>query len=116
MKSDDLDVLTRARDYLAELDELATDGPWRAEYSREQGNCVLPPDAVGTREAVAVTRLLPQAFDAELIAALRACAPYLIDRLDAAIRDCQAVGIWQDQSAELDLARAILEATERNES
>lgn len=51
--------------------QAATDGPWTAEYSREQGHCVLPPDAESTREAVAVTRLFHQHADAKFIAASR---------------------------------------------
>ena len=46
----------------------ATPGPWIAEYSSEQGNCVIPHDALSTREAVCVTRLYHAAADAELIA------------------------------------------------
>lgn len=55
----------RVRELLA----AATPGPWVAEYSGEQGNCVIPHDAQSTREAVCVTRLYHQAGDAELIAA-----------------------------------------------
>ncbi|QOC56305.1 hypothetical protein PP509_gp63 [Gordonia phage MichaelScott] len=67
------DVRADARRLLSGI----TPGPWVAEYSREQGNCVIPADAQSTREAVAVTRLYHQVADAEFIAA----APALVDRL-----------------------------------
>lgn len=62
----------------------ATAGPWEAEYSRDQGNCVIPHDAKSTLEAVAVTRLYYQQFDAEFIAHARTGYP-------AALRALQAV-------------------------
>ena len=62
--------------------DMATDGPWVAEYSKEQGNCVIPHDAHSTREAVAVTRLFHQQADAEFIAAARTDVP----RMEAALR------------------------------
>ncbi|MDV7194648.1 hypothetical protein [Mycolicibacterium fortuitum] len=64
------DIVTRARELLAGI----TPGPWIAEYSGEQGNCVIPADAQSTREAVCVTRLYHQQADAEFIAA----APQLV--------------------------------------
>ena len=64
----------------------ATPGPWSAEYSREQGNCVIPHDAQSTREAVCVTRLYNQAADAEFIAR----APEDIAALVAAVRTLTA--------------------------
>ena len=63
----------------------ATDGPWEAEYSGEQGNCVLPPDARSTREAVAVTRLYYQVADAEFIAAARTDLPAATTALRAVL-------------------------------
>ena len=62
--------------------DAATEGPWEAEYSKEQGNCVLPPDYQSTLEAVAVTRLWRQTRDAEFIAAARTDVP----RMEAALR------------------------------
>ncbi|UOE45505.1 hypothetical protein [Agromyces larvae] len=47
-----------------------TPGPWIAEYSGEQGHCVIPADADSTREAIALTRLYHAAYDAELIVTL----------------------------------------------
>ena len=68
---------TRARE------EAATEGPWTAEYSGEQGNCVLPPGSQSTREAVAVTRLLSAQADAEFIAASRTDLPALLAAVEA---------------------------------
>ena len=63
--------------------EAATEGPWTAEYSGEQGNCVLPPGYQSTREAVAVTRLLSAQPDAEFIAASRTDLPALLAAVEA---------------------------------
>lgn len=60
----------------------ATEGPWLAEHSGEQGNCVIPHDAKSTRESVAVIRLLDQQADAEFIAHARTDVP----RIEAALR------------------------------
>ncbi|WP_271437707.1 hypothetical protein [Micrococcus luteus] len=79
---DPREILARIR---AQADD-ATEGPWTAEYSGEQGNCVLPPEYQSTRETVAVTRLLSAQADAEFIAASRTTVPALLDALDAAIR------------------------------
>lgn len=79
------------RDALRALASGATPGPWEAEYSGEQGNCVLPPDARSTREAVAVTRLYHQQADAEFIAASRQAMPALLDMLDQAEARIKAV-------------------------
>ena len=71
---------------LAEIqarEEAATEGPWTAEYSGEQGNCVLPPGSQSTREAVAVTRLLSAQADAEFIAASRTDLPALLATVEA---------------------------------
>ena len=66
--------------------DAATEGPWEAEYSGEQGNCVLPPEYQSTREAVAVTRLLSAQADAEFIAAARTTVPALLDLADAVLK------------------------------
>lgn len=63
--------------------EAATEGPWTAEYSGEQGNCVLPPGYRSTREAVAVTRLLSAQADAEFIAHARTDLPALLATVEA---------------------------------
>lgn len=75
------DIVTRARELLAEI----TPGPWIAEYSGEQGNCVIPADAQSTREAVCVTRLYHQQADAEFIAA----APQLVADLANEVEQLQ---------------------------
>ena len=66
----------------------ATEGPWVAEYSKEQGNCVIPHDAHSTREAVAVTRLFRQQADAEFIAAARTDVPARVDALIRVLEMC----------------------------
>ena len=66
--------------------DAATEGPWIAEYSREQGNCVIPHDARSTREAVATTHLYDQAADAEFIAHARTDVPALV----ATLREAEA--------------------------
>ena len=68
--------------------EETTEGPWVAEYSGEQGNCVIPHDARSTREAVAVTRLYYQQADAEFIAAARTDVPALVDALIRVLEMC----------------------------
>ncbi|WP_139343223.1 hypothetical protein [Fictibacillus arsenicus] len=78
---DPREILARIR---AQADA-ATEGPWTAEYSGEQGNCVLPPGYQSTREAVAVTRLLSAQADAEFIAASRTTVPRLVDALRAVL-------------------------------
>lgn len=79
------DLSTReGREQLRALADKATPGPWEAEFSGEQGNCVLPPDYRSTREAVAVTRLYYAQADAEFIAAARTAIPVLLDALDTA--------------------------------
>lgn len=77
------DIVTRARELLAGI----TPGPWIAEYSGEQGNCVIPADAQSTREAVCVTRLYHQQADAEFIAA----APQLVVDLAARIEAAESL-------------------------
>lgn len=84
--SDD-DVRADARRLLSGI----TPGPWVAEYSREQGNCVIPADAQSTREAVAVTRLYHQVADAEFIAAAPALVDRLLTELDQALATLQQV-------------------------
>lgn len=77
-------------DRLAEIEarlSAATPGPWIAEYSGEQGNCVIPSDAQSTREAVCVTRLYHQQADAELIAH----APADLAALVAVVREVEAL-------------------------
>lgn len=74
------DIVTRARELLAGI----TPGPWIAEYSGEQGNCVIPADAQSTREAVCVTRLYHQQADAEFIAAAPQLVTELADRIESA--------------------------------
>ena len=69
-------------DMIRDRAKKAMPGPWVAEYSKEQGNCVIPHDARSTREAVAVTRLFHQQADAEFIAAARTDVP----RMEAALR------------------------------
>lgn len=71
------DIITRAEAAL----EGVTDGPWVAEYSGEQGNCVIPHDAQSTREAVCTTHLYYQVADAEFIAAARQLVPELVAEL-----------------------------------
>ena len=46
----------------------ATDGPWVDEFSGETGHCVIPADAMSTREYVAKTQLLAALPDARHIA------------------------------------------------
>lgn len=46
----------------------ATDGPWVDEFSGETGHCVIPSDAMSTREYVARTQLLAALPDARHIA------------------------------------------------
>ena len=72
------DVRADARRLLQDI----TPGPWVAEYSREQGNCVIPADARSTREAVAITRLFHQHADAEFIAASPTLVAGLLAELD----------------------------------
>lgn len=74
------DIIARAEAAL----EGVTDGPWVAEYSGEQGNCVIPHDAQSTREAVCTTHLYYQVADAEFIAAARTLVPALAAELEAA--------------------------------
>lgn len=82
---------------LSEIEErtnAATEGPWIAEYSSEQGDCVIPHDAHSTREAVAVCRLYLRAFDAEFIAHARTDVPKLVaevKRLQAAASVVESV-------------------------
>lgn len=78
--------MTTLTDHLAEIQarcNRATEGPWTAEYSGEQGNCVLPPGYQSTREAVAVTRLLSAQADAEFIAHSRTDLPALLAAVEA---------------------------------
>lgn len=69
-----------------------TEGPWVAEYSREQGNCVIPADAQSTREAVAITRLYHQAADAAFIAA----APSIVAQLLAVVERVEGLAKYLD--------------------
>lgn len=69
-------------DRIREQADAATEGPWTAEYSGEQGNCVLPPGYRSTREAVAGTRLWRAQADAEFIAAARADVPWLLEQVE----------------------------------
>lgn len=77
---DDLTALiTRAENTLQGV----TEGPWIAEYSGDQGNCVIPHDAQSTREAVCTTRLYHQVADARFIAWARTGVPELTAALKA---------------------------------
>jgi len=83
----------------------STQGPWVAEYSGEQGNCVIPADAQSTREAVAVTRLYYAAGDADLIVTLHRT----IDAQIALLRGWATPNLARSAPAALlDLADAIL--------
>uniref|UniRef100_UPI003F495274 hypothetical protein n=1 Tax=Arthrobacter silvisoli TaxID=2291022 RepID=UPI003F495274 len=80
--------MTAPDEFLAPIRErlaAATEGPWVAEYSGEQGNCVIPHDAQSTREAVAITRLYHQQADAEFIAHAREDVPRLLAALDGVL-------------------------------
>ncbi|AOQ28534.1 hypothetical protein I5H99_gp081 [Mycobacterium phage WillSterrel] len=72
------DVVERAKAAL----EGVTEGPWIAEYSSEEGNCVIPHDAESTREAVATTHLYHQRADAEFIAQARTLVPELVAEVE----------------------------------
>ena len=81
--------------------ENATPGPWTAEYSGEQGNCVLPPGYQSTREAVAVTRLLSAQADAEFIAHARTDLPALLAAVEAVRETCTlAIEEFEDPAYE----------------
>ena len=60
----------------------ATEGPLVAEYSGENGDCVIPHDAQSTREAVAVTRLFHRTADANAIADAHNMFPHALDALE----------------------------------
>lgn len=77
--------LNQQLEHERQLINAATYGPWFAEYSREQGHCVLPPDAESTREAVAVTRLFDQQADSEFIAHARTALPQRNAQLQAVL-------------------------------
>ena len=86
--------MTDPRETLARIRaqaDAATEGPWTAEYSGEQGNCVLPPGYQSTREAVAVTRLLSAQADAEFIAASRTDVPWLLEQVELRDKVLEAV-------------------------
>ncbi|MDG5773909.1 hypothetical protein [Mycolicibacterium fortuitum] len=88
------DVVQRAKAVL----EGITDGPWIAEYSGEQGNCVIPHDAQSTREAVATTHLYHQLADAEFIAQARTLVPELVAEVER-LRSYKSLPpgwVWQD--------------------
>ncbi|WP_205879611.1 hypothetical protein [Mycobacterium paragordonae] len=107
------DIIARAEAAL----EGVTDGPWVAEYSGEQGNCVIPHDAQSTREAVCTTHLYYQVADAEFIAAARTLVPALAAELEAARAEAaQWKSLWQQNTEnaaeamrERDEARAEVE-------
>ena len=73
--------IAKRRDLLAD----ATEGPWVAEYSSLHRDCVVPHDARSTREAVAQTRLLRAAGDAQFIADARTSLPRALDALEAVL-------------------------------
>ena len=92
-------------DRLEALAAAATPGPWIAEYSGEQGNCVIPHDAQSTREAVCVTRLYRQYADAEFIAATD---PDTIRALCALARRAEAAEAERDElRAAVERVRAL---------
>ena len=111
--------------------EGVTDGPWVAEYSGEQGNCVIPHDAQSTREAVCTTHLYYQVADAEFIAAARSLVPELVAELkttrefrykvaDAVgfVECVESVGnaILADDNTILDYVRAQAETARKHET
>ncbi|AVO21679.1 hypothetical protein I5I01_gp74 [Mycobacterium phage MooMoo] len=101
--SGESDAAERARELLAQI----TPWPWVAEYSKEQGNCVIPADAQSTREAVCVTRLYHQVADAEFIAA----APELVSELVAEVeRKSAQLAEWRAQYDALDAENERLRA------
>lgn len=85
--------------------EGVTDGPWVAEYSGEQGNCVIPHDAQSAREAVCTTHLYYQVADAEFIAAARSLVPELVAELKTARERIAAFEVGQGNAGVL-LGRA----------
>ena len=86
------------REWLDESQQLAdkaTEGPWIAEFSSEQGDCVIPHDAQSTREAVAVCRLYYRGADARLIAESRTRLPQAVAALRAVVElHRPARGYW----------------------
>ena len=92
------DVADRAEAAL----EGITDGPWVAEYSGEQGNCVIPHDAQSTREAVCTTHLYYQAADAEFIAAARQLVPELVAELKTTRAELERLHSWDGLMSLLD--------------
>lgn len=88
--------------------DAATPGPWIAEYSGDQGNCVIPHDALSTREAVCVTRLYHAAADAEFIAHARTDLETLlaeVEHLTQMIRDIDEAAqpkTWKSDSWSVD--------------
>jgi len=87
-------VVERAKSAL----EGVTEGPWIAEYSSEQGNCIIPHDAESTREAVATTHLYHQRADAEFIAQARTLVPELVAEIEE-LRLMAAADDSPDQTA-----------------
>ena len=74
-------------DQIKDRADKATEGPWEAEYSAEQGNCVLPPGYQSTREAVAVMRSWLQMRDAAVRAGIvmRETAEIIRDEIAVAL-------------------------------
>lgn len=92
---------------LAEIEEranAATPGPWFAEYSGEQGDCVVPADAESTREAVCLTRLYDATADADFIAHARSDVPDLLAEVETSHRACQTLGAIVDRQG-IDICR-----------
>lgn len=106
------ETIAAAIEKLEHLKGTSTDGPWVDEYSGEAGACVVPADAESTREAVAQLRLLPAAFDAELIATLHrtidAQLAILRRHYDIAWVMGKSYPVSYEDFGVLDLARAIL--------
>lgn len=78
----------------AALADAATEGPWVAEYSCAQRDCVVPHDAESTMEAVAVTRLLRAGNDAAHIAASRTAVPAMAAALTAVLERHKPVTVY----------------------
>ena len=84
-----------------QLADQATEGPWIAEFSGEQGDCVIPHDAQSTREAVAVCRLSYRGADARLIAESRTRFPQAVAALRAVVEVHRpARGYWGTECVE----------------
>ena len=72
------EILRRAASLMRERAEAATPGPWRAEYSKKSGHCVIDDESTNCLDSVARTTHYRDSADADHIASWHPAVALLV--------------------------------------